>query len=461
MPTNVIKRVLRAISEMNPTLKTIECMLPHNEIIIMAQASSKRFAESKPRSMLDGVPFVVKGDLRVKGLPNLHGTNPKNPLPGTIGSDVNDPVVQALLDAGAILLGTATMHEYGTSPLGYNKWYEGPVNAFDVSRYSGGSSSGSATIVASGIVPFAIGLDGGGSIRIPSSWSGVVGLAPTFGRVNIETTGTPVSTVTHCGPIAATVADAAHVLRVIGKTEHQGTHVYDCLYGSRGRPPVHLHALAAPPRKNRIIKVGVFQDWVQHSDPEIYTAYKETLEKLNWEVHHFTLPNMNAQAVSHSLAITCEFSKTINHEDIGRLQPGTQIQLGFGRDISAVEALAIQRLKGWSLEQWNSVFENVDAVCTPTLPLTSIPIPKNAKSHGVFYPQLGFRMMRYVWPTNLLGFPSISVPVGYDAHGMPIGFQIICPHWKDDECLYLAMEVEKATIENRRKPIRYWRDLLG
>ncbi|KAF4651943.1 hypothetical protein FOZ61_010024 [Perkinsus olseni] len=153
-------------------------------------------------------------------------------------------------------------------------------------------------------------------------------------------------------------------------------------------------------------------------------AYKETLEKLNWEVHHFTLPNMNAQAVSHSLAITCEFSKTIDHEDLD-LQ---QIQLGFGRDISAVEALAIQRLKGWSLEQWNSVFENVDAVCTPTLPLTSIPIPKNAKSHGVFYPQLGVRMMRYAWPTNLLGFPSISVPVGYDAHGMPIGFQVRNPN---------------------------------
>ncbi|EER00428.1 conserved hypothetical protein [Perkinsus marinus ATCC 50983] len=238
----------------------------------MAKASDKRYAEGKPLSMLDGVPFAVKDELTVKGLPNMFGTDPNNRLPGAAKAEKkSDPVVQALLDAGAILLGTTTMHEYGVSPLGYNSWYQGPLNAFNTSYFTGGSSSGSATAVAAGLVPFAIGFDGGGSIRIPSSWSGVVGLAPTFGRVNFETTDTPFFSVIHCGPIAATVADAAHVLRVIGNTKHEVPHIYDRLYGPDGRPAVHLHALTSP-ETNHKPTVGIFQDWVRHSDPGVYSV---------------------------------------------------------------------------------------------------------------------------------------------------------------------------------------------
>ncbi|KAF4719139.1 hypothetical protein FOZ63_021209, partial [Perkinsus olseni] len=147
-------------------------------------------------------------------------------------------------------------------------------------------------------VPFAIGFDGGGSIRIPSSWSGVVGLAPTFGRVNFESSSTPVFSTIHCGPIAATVADAAHVLKVIGNTKHEVPHIYDSLYGPDGRPAVHLHALTSP-QQGRKVTVGIFQDWVHHSDPEVYRAFERTLNALDWSVYNFTMPNMGAQALSH------------------------------------------------------------------------------------------------------------------------------------------------------------------
>ncbi|KAF4648948.1 hypothetical protein FOL47_002622, partial [Perkinsus chesapeaki] len=291
----------------------------------------------------------------VKGLRNLCGTNPNDPLPGTKDAEKNDPVVQSLLDAGAILLGTTTLHEYGVSPLGFNSWYQGPVNAFNTSYYTGGSSSGSATAVAAGLVPFAIGFDGGGSIRIPSSWSGVVGLAPTFGRVNFETGSTPIFTVIHCGPITATVADAAHVLRVIGNTQHEVPHIYDRLYGPNGRPAVNLHALTGETKTD--VTVGVFQDWVQDSSPEVYNAFQKTIVTLGWNVQNFTMPNMRAQSFSHALTISAEFSKALDYEVIRRLEPGTQIQLGIGRDVTAVERLSMERLKGWAMEKWSATLE--------------------------------------------------------------------------------------------------------
>ncbi|KAF4744360.1 hypothetical protein FOZ62_012941 [Perkinsus olseni] len=459
-PTHVIKRVLAAVAELNPTIKAIQDLLPESVILSMATASESRYAEGKPLSMLDGVPFAVKDEMKIKGLPNLLGTNPEALLPGKPKAEKeSDPVVQALLDAGAILLGTTTMHEYGVSPLGYNSWYQGPLNAFNTSYFTGGSSSGSATAVAAGLVPFAIGFDGGGSIRIPSSWSGVVGLAPTFGRVNFETGSTPVFSTIHCGPIAATVADAAHVLRVIGNTKHEVPHIYDRLYGPDGRPAVHLHALTSP-QESRKVTVGVFQDWVRHSGPEVYRAFERTLGALRWSVYNFTMPNMGGQALSHALTISAEFAKVLDYEIIPRLEPGSQIQLGIGRDITAVEKLAMDRLKGWSMEQWTAVFDKVDAIVMPTLPLTSIPITEDSKAHGISDSPLFVKMMRYIWPTNFLGFPSITVPVGYDAEGMPIGLLVMCPQWKDDECLALAEQVEKAAVGERRRPSENWVDTL-
>ncbi|KAF4752692.1 hypothetical protein FOZ63_008550 [Perkinsus olseni] len=97
----------------------------------------------------------------------------------------------------------------------------------------------------------------------------------------------------------------------------------------------------------------------------------------------------------------------------------------------------------------------------PTLPLTSIPITEDFKAHGISDSPLFVKMMRYIWPTNFLGFPSITVPVGYDAQGMPIGLLVMCPQWKDDECLALAEQVEKAAIGERRRPPENWIDTLS
>ncbi|KAF4721227.1 hypothetical protein FOZ62_019963, partial [Perkinsus olseni] len=108
--------------------------------------------------------------MSVEHLMELVGTNPRdkrNPRVGKFATK-NDPVIQALVDAGAIPCGTSVMHEYGISPVGYNVWYQGPLNVHDRTRYTGGSSSGSATGVALGLFTFAIGFDGGGSVRDPS-----------------------------------------------------------------------------------------------------------------------------------------------------------------------------------------------------------------------------------------------------------------------------------------------------
>ncbi|KAF4759122.1 hypothetical protein FOZ63_018374, partial [Perkinsus olseni] len=167
-----------------------------------------------------------------------------------------------------ILFGTSVLHEYGISPVGYNVWYKGPLNAFDRTRYTGGSSSGSATGVALGIFPFAIGFDGGGSVRIPSSWSGVVGAIPTFGAVRYDNAETKVFTTLHCGPITANVADAAIVMSG-SIIPISGEHFYDKVYRETFDVPMPKINFAPLYDKNPNFTIGYDTAWVHDSDPEI------------------------------------------------------------------------------------------------------------------------------------------------------------------------------------------------
>lgn len=150
----------------------------------------------------------------------------------------DDPIVKRLRDAGAIIFGVTIMTEGGVTPLGYNVHYKGPFSPYSHNHYSGGSSSGSAVAVATGIVPIAIGFDGGGSIRIPASMSGVHGLGGTFGRIPFNNR--TESTMIKAGPFTTNAFDAGIVYEVIAKPLKD--HFYSDLYGKNSNLPIpHTH----------------------------------------------------------------------------------------------------------------------------------------------------------------------------------------------------------------------------
>ncbi|EER05894.1 conserved hypothetical protein [Perkinsus marinus ATCC 50983] len=146
-PSDVASAVLKRAKALNEAFHFMVQFQDEDKIMRAAAKSAQRYAQRKSWSKLDGIPFIVKDEMSVAGFQELVGTNPKdkkNPRIGKLATR-NDPVIQALIDAGAILFGTSVMHEYGISPVGFNVWAQGPLNAYDPTRYTGGSSSGPAT----------------------------------------------------------------------------------------------------------------------------------------------------------------------------------------------------------------------------------------------------------------------------------------------------------------------------
>ena len=209
-PVEVTRLALARIRELDGALNAF-CLVDDEAAVAQATAAAERYSSGAPRSPLDGVPVAVKDLLLTKGWPTLRGSrlvNPDQPW------DIDAPVVERLLAAGCVLVGKTTTPEFGWKAVTDSPLNGVTRNPWDTTLTPGGSSGGSTVAVATGMAPLAIGTDGGGSIRIPSSFTGVVGLKPTFGRVP-QSPPSPFGVVSHVGPHARSARDAAILLDVI------------------------------------------------------------------------------------------------------------------------------------------------------------------------------------------------------------------------------------------------------
>ncbi len=212
-PLEVAEKVLAAITASQEASPDMNLFIAVNreDILTQAKASTERYAKKRPLSPMDGVPVAVKDEVDMLPYPTTVGTRFLGKEPA--GQDAT--VSARLRAAGALLVGKTNMHEIGINPNGYNDTYGAVCNPYDPACDPGGSSSGSAAAVAAGVVPAAIGADGGGSIRIPASLCGVVGLKSTFGRIS-EFGAAPLCwSVGHLGPLTVSVEDTALVYSII------------------------------------------------------------------------------------------------------------------------------------------------------------------------------------------------------------------------------------------------------
>jgi hypothetical protein len=198
-PSMVMEKVLEGCEKLQH-LHMFSSLIP-DDVRKQARESDERYKSGQPLSVFDGVPIAVKEQ--------FHALGHQVCLGGSVCTESleDDALITTIRQAGAILLGLTVMTEGGVTPLGYSLAFDGPFNPYDPEYYSGGSSSGSAVAVATGLVPVAVGADGGGSIRVPAAMTGTFGLATTFGRV--QTDASLGSTVIKTGPIAASTQDAA------------------------------------------------------------------------------------------------------------------------------------------------------------------------------------------------------------------------------------------------------------
>ncbi len=446
-PIEVAEQVIESIEKSGDTSPKMNAFSAFSTENIRKQAkiSADLLKKKKPRSYLEGVPVAIKDEIDLVPYPTTVGTKFLGAQPAAKDAFV----CSRLREAGALLVGKTNMHEIGIATNGENVHHGRIANPYDLKRDTGGSSSGSGAAVAAGIVPVAIGADGGGSIRVPASLCGVVGLKPTFGRVS-EVGAAPLCwSVAHLGPLGASVEDVAMVYQIIA-----GPDPSEPL--SQQQSPVTLEGWNKPDLKG--VRIGVFSDWSNHASREIVEKNEQMIaefEKAGAVVVKITIPELDAMRVAHAVTILSEMAACMQNypENWNDFAASTRLSLVLGQEMSSHDYIQAQRMRNRAMTTFAEIFRDVDVILTPTTALTAPVVPDIALSDGWSDLSTDTEMMRFVFPGNLLGNPAISFPVGYDSNGMPVGMQAIGRHWEENLLLRVAYNAEMRFT--RKLPTHY------
>jgi len=452
-PTKVAEAVLKAIGATEEGARPMRLFIAQSpdDLRAQAEASAKRFEAGKPLSILDGVPMAVKDELDMLPYPTTVGTKFLGDQPAAADATL----VARLRAAGALLIGKANMHEIGIGMTGLNPHHGVCRNPYDPGRHTGGSSSGPAATVAAGLCPVAIGVDGGGSIRVPAGFCGMVGLKPTNGRVSEHGAAPLAWNVAAGGPIATSVRDAAATYALIaGPDPHDPP--------TLNRPPVHLEGLENGDLSG--VTLGMYQPWFEDADPEVVDACKAAVDRLKEagaKVEAITIPDIDAVGLAHVVIIASEMlTSQLPHYWRHRGDYGLDVQfnLAIAREFGASTYIHALRQRGRFTRIATEVLQKVDGIVLPTSGCVAPPIPESTLPDGESNLPLLDKIMHFGPFANLTALPSISFPVGYDENGLPFALQVMGRHWEEHLLLRIARAAE-ATVE-RRKP-QVWHSLLG
>lgn len=404
-PTDVVERLLPLIRRDIPQRSSCSTAFMESKTDLIrqaAEASTQRYKQGKPLGVLDGVPFGVKDDVQVKGYKRHVGTS-YDYSQGGVGE--TSWCAKVLEKEGAIMVGILTMHELGMDTTTNNPIWGTPPNPYNTSYYPGGSSGGAASAVGHGLIPFAIGSDGGGSVRIPSNYCGVYGLKPTHDRVSVAPMPDAAKSVTVRGPLASNMADLEISYRVLAQPD----------------PSTYPSSQFAPPRKltgprNKVL--GVYQAWIDRADPPVRDACMSALRyfetELGYEVVDITIPLLNQGQIAHAMTIMAE-GAAVHTSSIYKLTPPNRILMSVARQSPATDFLLAQCVRNALMEHLADLFRKHPGliIVTPTTPNAGWPIDKAELSHGVTNGNMQIRNMEYVWLANFTGIPCIQFPVGY------------------------------------------------
>lgn len=448
-PTDVAQHVIDAIGGSNqstpPLRAIIQCQ--HEDVLRQARESSERLVQRRPRSILEGVPIAIKDELDMLPYDTTVGT--RFVAEHSVRRD--SAVVDRLRAAEALLVGKANMYEIGIAPMGNHPIHGFTRNPYDVRHDSGGSSSGCGAAVGAGIVPLAIGADGGGSVRIPAALCGVVGLKPTFGRISTYGTASLCWSVGHPGPLGATVLDAA-----IGYAICAGRDSRDRL--SMKQPAAHLDGFHQTDLRG--VTLGVYEPWFDDADAEVAAACETAMKKLESAGavrKQVEIKGLEESRIAHTVSILTEMAAAMDkYYDRYRtaFSHPTRINLVLAREFSNLDYVRAQRVRTAALEEWDRVFSEVDVVMTPATACTAPLLTPGSEKYGESDLYTVTSLMHYAIPGNLCGIPAVSFPAGYDRNGLPVGLQAIGRHWEGHLLLRIANAAEQVT-ERRRPAVCY------
>ncbi len=434
-PVEALRAVLDRVRRRDPELNAY-CLVDEEGATAAAVASEQRWRRGEPRGPLDGVPVSIKDLLPTAGWPTRRGsrTTDRN------AADVDAPAVARVREAGAVLVGKTTTPEYGWKGVTDSPLTGTTRNPWDPARTPGGSSGGSAAAVAAGMGPLSLGTDGGGSVRIPASFSGITTIKPTYGRVPLHPA-SPFGTLAHIGPMTRTAADAALLLDVLGGADPRDPwalapagpttpRLDDGVAGLRIAFSPALGYAAVDPEVAAAVAtaVAVFADLgavVEQAEP----GFADPLEA--FQVLWF----------AGAAAVLAPLLGRRDEMDPGLVQVAEQ-----GARHSAVEYLAAGAVRNDLGTLMGAFHRRFDLLLTPTMPIPAF-------AAGTEAPE-GWEGSRwttwtpFTYPFNMTQQPAASVPCGFTSAGLPIGLQIVGPRHADALVLTAAHAFQRATTHH-------------
>ncbi|WP_081746639.1 amidase, partial [Arthrobacter sp. H5] len=437
-PVEAVRDVLEAIDTVNPAINAF-CLVDAEAALASAAESEARWQKGAPLSGCDGVPTTIKDLLLTSGWPTLRGS--RLIQADDDGWTEDAPTVARLRESGSVLVGKVTSPEFGWKGVTDSPRFGVTTNPWDTTRTAGGSSGGSAAAVAQGLGQFSVGTDGGGSIRIPAGFCGVVGFKPTYGTVPLYPA-SPFGTLSHAGPITRTVPDAALMMDVLSG--------FDARDWSALAPPTESFSGRLEGAKDiRNLKVAFSPDLgYGRNDPEVDALVRAAagqLEELGAQVEEVSV-NMEDPVWAYHVLWFSGAAMVVDSYGDGaedRIDPSLRAALSRHKDFTARDFLDATSLRMQLGRTMGVLHQQYDVLITPTLPRTAfeagVDVPEGSAS------QDWTSWTPYSYPFNLTQQPAITVPCGFTAEGMPVGLQVVGPRHADGRVLGVAAAYESAT----------------
>ena len=440
-PTELLDSTLKKIEKLDPILNSF-AFLDIEGAKILAKESEKRMMSNSLLSELDGIPTSIKDLIAQKNLPQRFGS--KTTSDNLVSADA--PSVERLRNAGAILLGKSTTSEFGCKGVGDSPLTGVTRNPWNIKLTPGGSSCGAASMVAAGIVPYAIGTDGGGSIRIPAALTGLFGIKAQFGRVPVyPTSATP--TLAHVCPLTRNVLDACKVLQIIsGKdfrdpfTVTENVPIYENFIKEK-----KSYKIAWSPTlgygKNDSNVMKILDNAIKNISSLGYKI--DTIDKVLDE------DPINLWNAEFYAGVGTRLKSVIeNSPDLIDPAGLDVLKVAINQKMNDYYSLVFQRYA--FREKMRIFFDQYDLLITPTLPCAAfevgLNVPKNMPDKNIV------SWVTYTYPFNLTGQPAASINAGYTSENLPVGMQVIGKNNREIDVLNFCNQFENISVDKKILP---------
>jgi aspartyl-tRNA(Asn)/glutamyl-tRNA(Gln) amidotransferase subunit A len=449
--TQLTQALLARIAVYNPMIDAYITVMAAEALKQAAQLDQEAKA-GKFRSPLHGIPISLKDNIDTAGT----RTTAASPMFRTRVPTEDAEVVTRLKAAGAVILGKLNLHEFALGCTGDVSYFGPARNPWSLDHVTGGSSAGSGAAVVADLCYGALGTDTGGSIRVPSSWCGIVGIKPTTGLVSIRGIIPCTASLDHCGPMARTVEDVALML----------THMtgYDNLdiFSVEGPREDYTKLMKQPVSG---FKLGAPVEFYDHLEPEVAAAVSaatEVLTKLTQGVtSRATLPQLPQGSFFSTLGDTAAYHQALIKASGPVYMPPTQARMvqQLAKLPTAAESSEAHSELVRIRRTIDAAFADIDLVVVPTTIMLPPKINdalaaemgnvKEKPAYDFFNPRSGCSNTA---PFDAYGVPAVSLPCGFSKDGLPIGLMIAGPHFSEGKVLALAYAFQQATDWHKRKP---------